>query len=114
MVPTATLRGTLRSLEQYLFQGVGFREDRLASLADRLQVSVQGVGQLGLDLDVAHLSRPVARLQIVDLRRIRIEGVVIGEDRIAFDRAGMSARTRLGSVYIRITFFFTSSGVSER
>jgi hypothetical protein len=27
---------------------------------------------------------------------------------------GVSARTRFGSVYIDITFFFTSSGVSDR
>jgi hypothetical protein len=65
-----------------------FRQHRGAARANRIQVRVQRLGQLGLHFDVADFAGAVARLQIVDFGHIRVEGVVIGEHRVAFDRAG--------------------------
>ena len=58
-----------------------------AALADRIEVRVQRVGELRLDLDVADLAGAVARLQVVDFGRVRVERVVVDEHRIALDRA---------------------------
>ncbi len=56
-------------------------------LAHRLERRVQRLRQLVLHLDVADLAGAIARLQVVDLGDIRVEHVVIQEDRVALDRA---------------------------
>src|SRR5262245_39123397 len=61
----------------------GFR----AALADGLEQRIDRVGELGLDLDVAHRAFTVAGLEVVDFGAVRIERVVIDEHGIALDRA---------------------------
>ena len=65
----------------------GIHGKLLAALANRFQERVQRLEQLLLDLDVADSALAVALLQIFDFRLIRIEHVVVGENRIALDRA---------------------------
>ena len=77
----------LRAFEENLLQTVGLRQHGRAPLADRIEVRVERGRQLGLHLDVADLAGAVARLQVVDFGRVRVERVVVGEDRIALDRA---------------------------
>ena len=60
-----------------------------AALADRLQEAVERGGQLLLDLDVADGPLAVAVLQVVDLGRVGVEGVVVHEDGVALDVAGV-------------------------
>ena len=41
-----------------------------------------------LDLDITHRAGPIARLELRDFTLVRIELVEVGEDRVAFHRAG--------------------------
>ena len=50
-------------------------------------MGVQGLRELRLHLDVAHLAGAIARFQILDLRLVGIERIVIHEHRVAFDRS---------------------------
>ena len=78
---------SLRPFDSDLPDALRLRHDLAAALAHGFQRRVQRARQLLLDLDVADRARPVARLQILDLRRIGIEGVMVHEDRVAFDSA---------------------------
>src|SRR5690606_21948207 len=51
-----------------------------APLADRVQERVQRARQLPLHLHVAHPALPVALLQVLDLRTVRVEEVLVDED----------------------------------
>ena len=59
-----------------------------APLAHRLERRVQRLRQLVLHLDVAHFPGAISRLQVIHLGGVRVEHVVIQEDRVALDRAG--------------------------
>src|SRR5437588_5696406 len=60
-----------------------------AALADRFEELVEGAGEPLLHLDVAHGALEVARLQVLHLGPVRVEGVVVDEDRVALDVAGV-------------------------
>src|SRR3954469_17996350 len=66
----------------------GLRHDCRTARADRLEMRIQRFGKLGLHLDVAYLAGAIPLFQIVDLRLVGIESVVVREHRIAFDRPG--------------------------
>src|SRR5580765_639620 len=88
---------TLRAFEQDVPQMIRLREHGGSPLADWIEMRVERVGQLGLHLHVADLAEAVTSLEIVDLGLVRVERVVIGEHRIAFDRSG-----RVGAHALRI------------
>src|SRR5262245_53806524 len=73
----------LRPLEQDVLQAIGLREHGGPPRANRIEARVQRGGELHLDLDVADLAGAVPRLQILDLRLVRVERVVVDEHRIA-------------------------------
>src|SRR5438477_9491143 len=63
------------------------RGQRRSTLADRRKERLEGREQPSLDLDVADPPLAVALLELVDLGLVRVEDVVIDEDRVALDRA---------------------------
>ena len=67
----------------------GFASNVGAALADRREERLERGDQLPLDLDVADLAGPVPLLQVVDLGGVGVEGVVVLEDRVALDVAGV-------------------------
>src|SRR5688572_2292868 len=85
---TRRLARASRAFDEQLLQVAALRQRGLAPLSNRLEMRVQRVGQLRFHLDVADLAGPVPPLEILDLRGVRVERVVIGEHRIAFDGAG--------------------------
>ena len=90
---------SLRAGSRAACPGLASTAARRSRIGSRCAFSA--VGQLRLHLDVADLAGAVARLQIVDFRRVRVERVVVDEHRIAFDRARECRRGRAsGSVYI--------------
>ena len=84
------------ALVEYLFQAVRLRDDRGAPLANRFEVRVQRRGELGFHLDVTHLAGTVAFFQILDFRGVRIERVMVREDRIRFHRPRDAGADPLG------------------
>src|SRR5688572_29796567 len=82
-----TSRGArlLRSFVQNFLDRAGLRQHGPAALADRIEMRVERLRQLGLDLDVADLPGAIAFLQIVHFPGVGVEGVVVDEHGIAFD-----------------------------
>src|SRR4029453_599044 len=74
--------GLSRTFEENVAQGRGLRDELGAARAPRLPMRGSRLCELRLHFDVADLARPVPCLQIVDLRRVRIEGVVVEENRV--------------------------------
>src|SRR4051812_16736105 len=62
-----------RAFVQQLDQHRRFRHDCRTARADRLEVGVQRLGQLGLHLAVTHLAGAIPLFQIVDLRPVWVE-----------------------------------------
>ena len=60
-----------------------------AALADRVEEGVERRRQLALHLHVADPALAVARLQVVHLVGVGVEGVVVHEHRVALDVAGV-------------------------
>src|SRR5581483_1453419 len=58
-------------------------------LADRRKERAERLEQPLLDLDVAYRALAIALLELLDLGLIRVEDVVVGENRIALDVAGV-------------------------
>src|SRR5262245_33705633 len=80
----ARARGTL---EQTVAKLAGAGKDLRAPLPDRLQRFVDGPRQLLLHFDVAYFTASIAIFQICHLIHVGVEGIVVDEHRIAFDRA---------------------------
>ena len=59
-----------------------------AFFANRIKEFIHGLSECELDLDIADLALAITGFEIVDLRGVRVEGVVILEHRVAFDFAG--------------------------
>ena len=71
IVCSATTRAFFEPSCRISFTRARLREHLGAARADRIEIGVQRLRQLGLDLDVADLAGAVALLQIVDFRRVR-------------------------------------------
>ena len=91
--------GLLRAFVQDFLEPLRVRHEIGPAGAHRIEVRVQRARQLGLDLDVADLAGAVPGLQILDLRGVGIEGVVIHEHRIPLDGAG---NIRANALRIRV------------
>ena len=90
------------------------RGERRSTLADRRKERLEGREQPSLDLDIADRPLAVAVLELVDLGLVRVEDVVIDEDRVASTVPGSVTRIRFGSVYMLITLRSTVFGSSRR
>src|SRR5687767_10253823 len=88
-----------RPLEQNLFDTSGMAQYFRASRAHRLELRVQGGGELLFHFDIADLPEPVPRFQLVYLVPVRVEGVVVHEDRISLD---IPRRVGANTVRIRV------------
>ncbi len=93
----ALLARPQRAVVEQLVDKAGLRLVVGAALAHRVEEVVERLGQLLLDLDVAHLARAVALLEVLHFGHIGVEDVVVGEDRVALDRAG-NVRANAGGV----------------
>ena len=58
-----------------------------AFFANRIKEIIHSLSECELDLDVADLALAITGFEIVDLRGVRVEGVVVFENRVAFDPA---------------------------
>src|SRR5271163_4420255 len=77
--------GPARALEHDLADDFRLRFIGRPALADWSEEVLQRRKQLLLHLDITNSALPVALLEFLDFRLIRIEDVVVGEDRIALD-----------------------------
>ena len=93
---------------------LGISRQFLTARANRCEKSFERLEESLLDFDIADGAETIAILQILDLLFVRVEDVVVGENRVALDVAGSVGWMRLGSVNIDITRLRTTSVGSPR
>src|SRR2546428_10988902 len=80
--------GALAAGREDLVDDLRPRGDLRPALPDRSEEPLERREEEALHLDVGHLSRAVARFEVVDFGSVGVEGVVVDEDRVPLDAAG--------------------------